>query len=98
MDEPLYMSYWVGMTPEFCSVQSNSLITATENLVTYEIPSINYKTRAPDTIVESCHYIIEADQDDWTIDSLIYIYLNATNTANMYVYEGSNRTNASIVI
>jgi hypothetical protein len=51
-----------------------------------------------DTVVESCYYLIKPQADIWTGDSFIYIYLNQTATANMYVYSGNNRRNASLVI
>ena len=52
------MSYWVGMTPNFCSVDSNTLAYATDQLATIEIPAMNYRTRTPGTLVESCYYLV----------------------------------------
>jgi len=98
MAQPIWMSYWVGMTPALCNVTSNTLTTASETIVEYTIKSMNLATRAPDTVVESCYYIIQVDQDLWQVDSYIYIYLNAFSTANMYVYAGNNRRNATLIV
>jgi hypothetical protein len=59
---------------------------------------MNMAARTPDTVVESCYYIIEANQNLWQVDSYIYIYLNFSTTANMFVFAGTNRRNATLIV
>jgi hypothetical protein len=55
--------------------------------------------RALDTVWESCYYQINADSPNlWRDDSEIFIYLEASSTANMYVYSGTDRRNSTLVV
>ena len=98
MDLPLYMSYWVGMDAKACGVESRDL-TAKEELTSHEISSLVLQARRLDTVWESCYYKINADSADlWRDDSQLYIYLEASSTANMYVYSGTDRRNTTLIV
>lgn len=49
-------------------------------------------------MVESCYYLITADSTKWKDDSMIYIYMDVSTFASMYVYEGTDRRNATTLV
>jgi len=95
MPQPIYMSYWVGMTPKLCGVENRNLI-ANGTLTKQVISSLVLKNPrgAIDTVVESCYYIISVDTSIWK-DGNILISLEASNNANMNVYIGKSRRNST---
>ena len=55
-------------------------------------------TRPFDTVIEACYWVINAQSDTYRDSSWLYIYLDRATTANMYVYAGTDRRNASLLV
>lgn len=49
-------------------------------------------------MTEACHYYITTPANAFHEEAEIYIYLDATTTANMFVFSGNDRRNATFVI
>ena len=87
------MTYWPGLTPESCGLaDSLTLDEATADAKTYELsaitPSQNY----------TCYYLITADTDQWQSTANISLRLDSFDQSVVYVYAGTGRTNATLVI
>lgn len=99
MHQPLYNSYWPGMTAEKCGVQSRELPYATDSLQRGYIESLVYSTRKiKDDYYESCWYQVPVEPDKWKDGSVLEIFLDAETTAEMYVYAGTDRRNVTTVV
>jgi len=60
MAQPLWMTYWVGMSPSICGgANSNNNLTATETLKTQKSSYLTLGTRAFDTVIEACYWVIQ---------------------------------------
>jgi len=50
------------------------------------------------TYTEACYWEISTEYNQFADTAEIWIYLDASTTANLYVYSGSERRNATFVI
>ncbi len=55
-------------------------------------------TRTFDTVIEACYWVIEPQPNTYKDSAMIYIYLDSATTANMFVFAGTDRRNASLVV
>lgn len=93
MLQPLYMTYWPGMTAIQCNSQSHSL-QANAAVQTQIDASLNLSSRnAP--LYEACYWIINAIPNTFRDTAMIYIWANQLTNANMYIYAGSDRQNVT---
>lgn len=70
-------------------------LKATSDLQQFTVKNLTLGTRTFDTVIESCYWYITADTKQYHDDAEIYIYLDATSTASMYVFAGNDRRNAT---
>lgn len=49
-------------------------------------------------MIESCYWVIKAKENTFKDESMIYIYLDSSTTANMFVYAGTDRRNVTLII
>jgi hypothetical protein len=80
------MTYWVGMTPQICGNSSTSYLTATDQLQVKRRANLTLGVRTFNSVIESCYWIIQAENGIWQEGAQIYIYLDFSTTANMFVY------------
>jgi hypothetical protein len=98
MADPIYMSYWAGMTADKCGYETRKF-KATEAVQTIKAPSLLYLNRKPSKVVESCYYLITADQSDlYRTSAELQIALETTSNAKMFVFAGTDRRNFTQVI
>lgn len=97
MHPALWQSYWVGLAPTNCGVYEWTH-TATEEKTTLVLTSLVMNRRPLDSVVESCYYLIQANTDEWESSSEILIWLTSYVNAEMHVWRGSDRRNASLVV
>lgn len=93
---PLWSTYWPGMTTDICG-GSNEL-TATSELQSMTITPVIETRVADGTYTEACYWTITPEFDAFHDTAEIYIYLDASTTANMYIFSGDQRTNATWTI
>ena len=87
------MTYWPGLTPESCGLaDSLTLDQATADAKTYELSAITSSQNY------TCYYLITADTDQWQSTANISLRLDSFNQSVVYVYAGTGRTNATLVI
>ncbi len=99
MTLPLASTYWPGITPQVCYGGNTQTLIATEEMKTINTTSLSIVNRPLDgTFIEACLWYIKADTARYKPGSQIHIYLTTSVTANMYVYSGNNRANASMII
>ena len=96
--EPLYRTYWVGMTPKVCGSTSYEL----EADATYQVhkaDSMVIQERAALTY-EACHWVIGVEDNKYRDDTEAYIELRIEEMTwvQAYIYEGTNRENATAFI
>ena len=95
---PLASTYWPGITPQVCYNGKTFTVMATEDKQTINTTSLSIVNRPLDTFIEACYWYVRADTGRYKPDSYIAIYLDYSVTANMYVFSGNNRNNASLII
>lgn len=96
---PLASTFWPGITPQLCYGGNTQTLIATEDMVTINTTSLSIVNRPLDgTFIEACLWYIKADTARYKPGSQIYIYLSQSVTANMYVFSGNDRRNASLII
>ena len=49
-------------------------------------------------MIEACYWVIQPQTDTYKDTAMIYIYLDSSTTANMFVFAGTDRRNATLVI
>ena len=94
--EALYLSYWPGMTNEACNRTSDTLVATTESQ-TFHSTQTSLVERDYSNY-EACHYIIEIPKYSFMDGANIEVTVNYLNQANLYMYEGTSRHNATTVI
>ena len=95
MEQPLYMTYWVGMSSKVCGIQE---LTATDAMQVVNASSLTLGARTFDPVIESCYWTIKTDTNKYHDSAQLYIYLDSSSTASMWVFAGTDRRNASLVI
>lgn len=73
------------------------MLTAKEDLQVVKSNSLSLGARAFDTVIESCYWQITADTKKYA-SGQIYIYLDSSTAASMYVYQGNDRRNATLIV
>jgi hypothetical protein len=90
------MSYWPGMTAAACNSASHNLM-ATSVITTQTNSNLNLASRnAP--VYESCYWQIQAQPDTFRDTAMINIWVTSLSKANLYIYSGPDRHNATAVI
>ena len=96
--EPLYRTYWVGLTPLTCGAESNRLfadrseqIHKANSMVIEERNSVKY---------EACHWVIGVEDNTFRDDTEAYLEVLIENMqdADAYIYEGTSRSNVTAFI
>lgn len=87
------------MTNEVCNRTSETLIATTE-LQTLEANNIVLAERVytevgENSVYESCHYIIEVPEHMYFDDGYFELTVNSLDKTNLFIYEGSDRHNAT---
>ena len=97
---PLWMTFWVAMSPAVCGGPSNTIsLTATDQLATKIAPTLTLGgTRQFDTVIEACYWVIKSEPNTYRDTSQLYIYLDSSTTANMFVFAGNDRRNATLIV
>ena len=95
MEQPLYMTYWVGMSSKICGIQN---LTATDSMQVVSASSLTLSARIFDPVIESCYWTIKTDTNKYHDSAQLYIYLDSSSTASMWVFAGTDRRNASLVV
>lgn len=93
--EPLYKTYWVGMTPEICG-SSETSFTAEETKKEHIAEKFVIKERVA-TDYEACHWTISVDTDKYWDNTGAYIELQLYDLVNAeaYIYDGTSRHNVT---
>ena len=84
------------MTDEICNRTSESLIATTE-AQTFEANQIVVEERDYE-LYESCHYTIEVPEYTYMDGAILEITVNSLNSSSLYIYEGTDRHNASALV
>ena len=90
------MTYWVGMSEK--KICGTTELTATDSLQTVNATNLTLGVRTFDTVIESCYWKIQTDTNKYHDSAQLYIYLDSSSTASMWVFAGNDRRNASLVI
>ena len=86
LGEPLYRTYWVGMTPSICNSKSHKLIADT-TLNYHQADQMVIEQRTA-TTYEACHWIIGVEDYKYRDDTEAYIELRIEEMTwvNAYIY------------
>ena len=96
--EPLYKTYWVGMTEAVCNTTSYDLTVETtrsvqiaNNFVIDERDAEHY---------EACHWSVSVEKEKYRDDTEAYIevVIESLDNAIAFIYEGSDRHNVTAFI
>jgi hypothetical protein len=92
---PLFMTYWVGANEPngFCNSTSTEL-TATQD-VQRQISNNAVIQNREQSIYEACYWIISVEDFKYRDDATLEIAVEDLFQANLYIYEGSSRHNAT---
>lgn len=90
------MSYWPGMTATACNSESHNLV-ATSAVTTQTTSNLNLASRNA-AVYESCYWQISAQPDTFRDTATLNIWVTLLNKADLYIYSGPDRHNATAVI
>ena len=62
MVQPLYTTYWVGMSSQICGTID---LKATDDLQVFSAANLTLGTRTFDTVIESCYWTIQTDTNKY---------------------------------
>lgn len=95
---PLYKTFWTGMTPEICGTTTYDLkATPDKNVLQASKIVIQERVSAE---YEACHWIISVEDYTYRDDTNAYIELRfeTIDNADVYLYTGTGRNNATTYI
>ena len=84
------------MTDKLCNRTSDTLIAKPERQ-TFEANNITIEERSYQ-LYEACHYIVEVPDYTYMDGAYIEITVDSLDKANLYIYEGTSRHNATTFI
>ena len=84
------------MTDQICNRTSASLV-ATSEAQSFEANNIVIEERDYE-LFESCHYTIEVPEYTYKDGAMLEIRVNSLNSSNLFIYEGTDRHNATTFV
>ena len=98
--EPLYKTYWVGQTATVCNqTETGQALQADLSLqYTYASKFVIMERDAEE--YEACYWTIAVEKEKYRNDTKAYIEINfeVFDNAEVHIYDGSGRTNATLFI
>jgi hypothetical protein len=73
-------------------------LIATDATQVVNAATLTLGARTFDPVIESCYWTIKTDTNKYRDNAQLYIYLDSSSTASMWVFAGTDRRNASLVI
>ena len=91
--EPIYKTYWVGMTPQICN--SDSVDLTVDTFSQKQVAENMVLAQREDTDYEACYWILSVEEDKYRDDTGAYIevFFDKLDKAEAFIYEGTDRRN-----